>query len=610
MEEISPPQIVCLVCQANDDTKQTVLYITIPEFHEMMTGNSNASKFPYRNSFALIVGINEYKFASPLKYAVSDAEAVADALKNNFGFPKENVRTLCDKAATRNGILKAFLDFTQDKTETNDRLLFFFAGHGTTVGSRRGEVGFLVPHEGQSDSLSTLIRWDEFTRNADLISAKHVLFVMDACYGGLAITRSISPGAMRFLKDMLRRPARQVITAGKADEVVADAGGPRSGHSIFTGHFLDALDGRAKSSEGLVTANGVMAYVYENVGRDKNSQQTPHYGYLDGDGDFIFNPPLEASIDKDLKTQDDVLISIPAAQSSTKMNMTIIDDAKKFLAAEGLRIKLHDLVAQETRRVMSLTSEDHFEVSGSWSTEEFVERVVKYDEITSDLASIESLIGYWASGVHADIVSMAPKRIADRCTRSSGITGWLALRWYPVWILTYCGGIGAIAAKEYSNLMKLLLAEAPGGEDYRKRSSLSVALVSGLNNCSDSFKSLPGHERNYVPVSEYLFKQLQPKFDDLLFLGTDYEACFDRFEVFLSLACEDQEDDFCRFGGRFAWKFARGQEGSPFHRIMKEAETHKDSWPPLRSGMFGGSYERFKIAADRIAEVVPKLGYC
>jgi hypothetical protein len=35
--------------------------------------------------------------------------------------------------------------------------------------------------------LSGLIRWDELTRNADLITAKHMLFVMDACYGGLAL---------------------------------------------------------------------------------------------------------------------------------------------------------------------------------------------------------------------------------------------------------------------------------------------------------------------------------------------------------------------------------------------------------------------------------------
>src|SRR5438067_13740703 len=101
---------------------------------------------------------------------------------------------------------------------------------------------------------------------------------MDACYGGLAIMRALKPGSMRFLKDMLMRHSRQVLTAGKADEVVADRGGPLPNHSVFTGHLLEALSGKAADAEGLLTANGVMTYVYHLVGRDAGSQQTPHFG--------------------------------------------------------------------------------------------------------------------------------------------------------------------------------------------------------------------------------------------------------------------------------------------------------------------------------------------
>src|SRR5207244_2588726 len=116
----------------------------------------------------------------------------------------------------------------------------------------------------------------ELTRNADLIEAKHILFVMDACYGGLALMRGITPGTKRFLKDMLIRRSRQVLTAGKADEVVADSGGPLPGHSVFTGHLLEALQGKAANSEGIITAATLSAYVYMAVSSDAGSQQTPH----------------------------------------------------------------------------------------------------------------------------------------------------------------------------------------------------------------------------------------------------------------------------------------------------------------------------------------------
>jgi Caspase domain len=72
--------------------------------------------------------------------------------------------------------------------DENDRVLVFYAGHGYTHSSRGRGVGFLVPVEGDVHRLETLVRWDDLTRYADLIPARHVLLIMDACYGGLALT--------------------------------------------------------------------------------------------------------------------------------------------------------------------------------------------------------------------------------------------------------------------------------------------------------------------------------------------------------------------------------------------------------------------------------------
>ena len=224
----------------------------------------------YVSSHALVVGINDYAHAPRLGYARNDAEAFARVLRDRCEFSDSNITLLTDGAATRNEILRVFLKYAQNGgVGDDDRIVVFFAGHGHTVSGRRGETGFLVPVDGDLADLSTLIRWDEMTRNADLIRAKHMLFVMDACYGGLALTRSPLPsGSMRFLRDMLQRFSRQVLTAGKADETVADENGPRPGHSIFTGHLLDALEGSA-TSEGVLTASGVMAYVYQKVAKDQ-----------------------------------------------------------------------------------------------------------------------------------------------------------------------------------------------------------------------------------------------------------------------------------------------------------------------------------------------------
>jgi hypothetical protein len=59
----------------------------------------------YENSFALVVGINSYVNASPLGYAVNDAEAVATLLKDEFDFKSENIKLLLNESATRNEIM-------------------------------------------------------------------------------------------------------------------------------------------------------------------------------------------------------------------------------------------------------------------------------------------------------------------------------------------------------------------------------------------------------------------------------------------------------------------------------------------------------------------------
>ena len=181
------------------------------------------AKPKYRTSWALIVGIDNYQNASPLSYAVSDANEIREVLVNDLGFPINNITYLIDGDATKENILKSFMRFARNDVELDDRIFVFFAGHGRTKTGIRGEVGYLVAFDSDADDLSTYIRWDDLTRNSELVPAKHMLFVMDACYGGLALTRTLHAGSTRFLKDMMLRYARQVLTAGKANEVVIQA---------------------------------------------------------------------------------------------------------------------------------------------------------------------------------------------------------------------------------------------------------------------------------------------------------------------------------------------------------------------------------------------------
>jgi hypothetical protein len=221
-----------------------------------------------------------------------------------------------------------------------------------------------------------------------------------------------------------------------------------------------------------------------------------------------------------------------------------------------------------------------------------------------DLCSVEALLGRWAGNATRPLVSLAPRRLADRLDAVSGVTVWIGLRWYPILLLLYSGGISAVAAGGYDNLRELFNTRisSPNGED----EPLLQAVVSGLSD-AEVFKRLPGHERQYTPRSEYLHKLLQPMLDDLLFLGSDYERAFDRFEILMTLEYMHQADRDWGPIGRFGWKVRRGS--NPLERLLSEATQQGTNWKPLRAGLFNGSQARYDELAVRMRALASRLSW-
>lgn len=246
----------------------------------------------YEKSWAIVVGIDSYAKWPKLEYASHDAQAVADTLTGQFGFPSSQVIVLKNEQATRNNILAAFHDrLADDRTGKNDRVFVFFAGHGATRQLASGrDLGYIIPVDSDPKEFATdAIAMTDIQNIAESMQAKHVMFVMDACYSGLGLTRG-GPSSSSFLRENARRSARQMLTAGGADQQVADAG--PNGHSVFTWVLLQALAGKGDlNGDGLITGTELAAYVAPAV--SAVSHQTPAFGSLPGSqgGEFVFQVP-------------------------------------------------------------------------------------------------------------------------------------------------------------------------------------------------------------------------------------------------------------------------------------------------------------------------------
>jgi uncharacterized caspase-like protein len=240
----------------------------------------------YGTSWALVVGINEYRHAPPLSYAANDARAVADALPR-LGF--QQVRLLLDEQATKAAIERVIYDEFQRRMGPDDRLFVFFAGHGITVPlPRGGEEGYLVPVDGDPQRPAlTAIAMDEVRKMGRRVSAKHILFAIDSCFSGFAVTRDITPESVRDadLAAALQEPVVQVMTAGRKGQRAIE----EEGHGLFTRRLLDGLRGLAdRDRRGFITATQLGAWLGPRVTRDSGGRQTPQFSALDGEGDFVF----------------------------------------------------------------------------------------------------------------------------------------------------------------------------------------------------------------------------------------------------------------------------------------------------------------------------------
>jgi len=522
----------------------------------------------YKEKYAILIGIDKYKHANNLMYATNDAQAIKDLLISKYDYKLENVELILDEKATKKNILKSYLNLI-NKTDINDSVIFFYAGHGHTQKSNKNFVGFLVPSDGNSEDINTLIRWDEFTRNADFIKAKHMFFIMDACYSGLAITRTSFPGSKRFLKDMLQRHSRQVLVAGKADQVVSDGNGPIPKHSIFTGHLIEGLGGKAKNQIGIITANGLMSYVYNKVSNDTYSNQTPHFGFIDGDGDFIINiNEISNIIEEDVFEGKDVLIDIPSAfeiDDSAGMEKDLITDIKELISEDKNLIKLEDLINLEIRKVIELTSLEHFPVDGEVNPTIIEEKILEYEKIIKNLQNIMIIICCWGKEHHLKIIKKIICMLVNNNKQTSGKTSLISLRLYPIMSLIYCGIISSLSSNNYESLKVVLECRVANLQKWdTSNSHVIVMAFDSINEIRMSFNKNPKGDKYYYPFSEYMFKKIQPILDDLLFLGNTYEDLFDIAELIISLKYVDVKynaNDTNVWGpqGRFAYKY-HGEE--------------------------------------------------
>jgi uncharacterized caspase-like protein len=212
-------------------------------------------------------------------------------------------RHLTPETTTKQAIERAFADIARE-VGPNDRLLIYMAGHGVTkkVGLKQENRGYFLPSDGNETNTFSMIAMTDLQDRYSLeISAKQILFVLDACYSGLAFTSmgNVEPErSLTTLRDIAIRssqPARFIFSAGGAGEQSTQVNNLSS--SFFSYYLRKALAGEADFNpvDGVITVDELRLWV-----KDKVITESARYGLVQrpnlervrhdviGDGEFIF----------------------------------------------------------------------------------------------------------------------------------------------------------------------------------------------------------------------------------------------------------------------------------------------------------------------------------
>ena len=285
---------------------------------------------------------------------------------------------------------------------------------------------------------------------------------------------------------------------------------------------------------------------------------------------------------------------------------------KRYLAEPRHRIRLHDLVHEETEMVCKELLSERFDTQINNLTEEvYQQRMREYEAFVERLIAMCAALSYHDTGENAHLLTRCIEWLTQ-VPRRDGKVVLIKLQYYPALLLAYAAGISALAARRFHNLAAILkepkYRESPHDEKKPAIERLNVEPV------FIEPKWVPRQNAVNNTPNDYLSGLLRPILHDYLPEDAGYEETFDTFEYLLALTYLDIVSESYAPNGRFGWRYtgriARASglveeiwDRSPLAEFVRTGVEQGPEWGLLKAGFFNGSIERFK----EIVEIHKKL---
>ncbi len=222
--------------------------------------NIPASGVTNSNTFAVIIGNENYSMVAKVPFAKNDAQVFAEYCRKTLGVTDKNVRTYGDATY---GMMKNAIKDIQNIAKAyngNINVIFYYAGHG--IPNENSKDAYLLPVDADGKQMDVCYSVGNLYKELGSLGAKNVVVFLDACFSGaqrgegmLASARGVA------IKAKAETPQGNMVvfSAAQGDETAYPYN--EKGHGMFTYFLLKKL----QESKGGCTLGELGEYIQTNV---------------------------------------------------------------------------------------------------------------------------------------------------------------------------------------------------------------------------------------------------------------------------------------------------------------------------------------------------------
>lgn len=212
-----------------------------------------------KNTFAVIIGNENYQNEIQVKYAINDAKTFYEYVIKTLGVPEENVHYT--ENATF-GKMLGEIDWINNVARVykgEAKLIFYYAGHGMPDESSRS--AYLLPVDGEASNTRTAIKVEELYAALSEYPVLQATVFLDACFSGAARDGMLASGRGTAIEPKISPPQGNVVvfSAASGDETAHPY--EEKQHGMFSYYLMKKL----QETNGDVTVEELSEYISAKV---------------------------------------------------------------------------------------------------------------------------------------------------------------------------------------------------------------------------------------------------------------------------------------------------------------------------------------------------------